>query len=56
MIDTDKLRQAVNTFVHQARPSDSNRQSPATIGDINKLIDRTATVLNQFIDEIEKGH
>ena len=54
MVDVEKLEQAVNDFLYYSRPSSSNSSSPATVDDINKLRERTATVLNQFIEELGK--
>ena len=54
MVDTNKLRQAVINFAFYSRPSNCNDNHPATVRDINKLIDKTAIVLKQFIDELEK--
>ncbi len=55
MIDTEKLRQAVLEFQSHAAPSSSSKSDPATVGDIKKLIEKTATVLNQFIEELENN-
>lgn len=56
MVDTDKLRQDILDFQSSARPADTNGSAPATVKDINKLINKTATVLNQFVDELEVKH
>lgn len=56
MVDTDKLRQAVLDFQKNARPTDTNSSAPATVKDIRQLIQATATVLNQFIDELDGNH
>ncbi len=53
MVDTEKLRQAVNQFQSSSAPTSASKETPATVGDIKKLIEKTATVLNQFIDELE---
>ncbi|WP_297569039.1 hypothetical protein [uncultured Anaerovibrio sp.] len=56
MVDIEKLRQAVKDYDFYSRPSNSGSSSPATVGDINKLIDRTVIVLNSFINELEKDN
>ena len=54
MIDTQALRQAVKSFKFYASPSSGNYSEPATVGDINKLIQQTAKLMDALIDEIEK--
>ncbi len=56
MVDTVSLRRAVADFQSHAAPSSSSKADPATVGDIKKLIEKTATVLNQFINELEKDN
>jgi hypothetical protein len=56
MVDTDKLRQAVNNFQFYARPTQANVTAPVTVQDVNNLVNRTATVLYQFINELEKNN
>jgi len=54
MVDIEKLQKAVSNFAYYSRPSSSDGSSPATVRDINNLIEQTTTVLNQFIDELGK--
>ncbi len=53
MSDTASLREAVEQFKFNSRPSSSNGSEPATVKDIKTLIKNTATVLYQIIDEID---
>ena len=54
MIDTDALRQAVQSYKFYARPSNATCGTPATVDDINNLIDYTAKLVNTLIAEIER--
>ena len=54
MIDTDALRQAVQSYKFYARPSNATCGTPATVDDINNLIDYTAKLMYTLIAEIEK--
>lgn len=38
MVDTNELRNRLNTFEFNARPSNSDRSTPATVEDIHNLI------------------
>ncbi len=53
MSDTASLREAVEQFKFNSRPSSSNGSEPATVKDIKTLIENTAEVLYQIIDEID---
>lgn len=53
MSDTASLREAVEQFEFNSRPSSSNGSEPATVKDIKTLIKNTAEVLYQIIDEID---
>lgn len=53
MSDTASLREAVEQFKFNSRPSSSNGSEPATVKDIKTLIKNTAEVLYQIIDEID---
>lgn len=53
MSDTASLRAAVEQFKFNSRPSSSNGSEPATVKDIKTLIENTAKVLYQIIDEID---
>lgn len=54
MIDTNALRNAVETFSFYAKPSNGSSSEPCTVGDINKLITEISNVFNAFIEELEK--
>lgn len=54
MTDTSSLRQAVENFKYNSRPSSSNGSDPATVRDINNLINETGKVLNQIIDTLDE--
>lgn len=54
MTDTASLRQAVENFKYNSRPSSSNGSDPATVRDINNLINETGKVLNQIIDTLDE--
>ena len=54
MIDTDALRQAVQSYKFYARPSNATCGTPATVDDINNLIDYTAKLMYTLIAEIER--
>ena len=53
MSDTASLREAVEQFKFNSRPSSSNGSESATVKDIKTLIKNTAKVLYQIIDEID---
>lgn len=54
MADTKKLREAIKNFEFWSRPSSGSDNTAATVGDINKLIRQTATVLRTFVNELEE--
>lgn len=54
-IDTQKLRQAVQDFKFYSHPSSATYGTPATVDDINCVIDGVAKVLNAFIQELEQS-
>lgn len=54
-IDTQKLRQATRDFKFYSRPSSATLGTPATVDDINRVIDGVAKVLNTFVQEVEKN-
>ena len=54
MIDTDKLRTAVNNFVFHSQPTSGSSDTPATVGDIKTVITKTADLFNTFIEELEQ--
>ncbi len=54
-IDTNLLRKAIKEFQFYAPPSDGTRSHPCTIGDLRKVIDKTAKLMTTFVNEIEKS-
>lgn len=54
-IDTAKLRKLIKNFKFYSTPSDGIQSNPCTIGDINKVINNVAKVLNGFVDELEES-
>lgn len=54
-IDTDRLRKSVRNFQFYSTPSNGTQSAPCTVGDIHKLIDNIAKVLNVFVDELEES-
>lgn len=54
MADTEKLRQLIRNFEFHSSPTSANSGTPATVGDIKKLIHNTAAVLYSFVEELEK--
>lgn len=54
MIDTKAMRQAIKNYKFYASPASGNHSDPATVGDINKLIQQTAKLMEAFVDALEK--
>lgn len=54
MIDTNSLRNAVESFSFYAKPSNGSSSEPCTVGDINKLITEISNLFNTFIDELDR--
>lgn len=54
MADTQAMRQAIKHFKFYAPPSSGSSSEPATVGDINKLIQQTAKLMEAFVDALEK--
>ena len=54
MADTQAIRQAIKHFKFYATPSIGSSSEPATVGDINKLIQQTAKLMEAFVDALEK--
>ncbi len=55
-INTAKLRKLIQNFKFYSHPSDGMQSHPCTIGDINKVIDNVAKVLNGFVDELDESN
>ena len=55
-IDTAKLRKLVNEFKFHSMPNDGIQSNPCTVGDIQKVINNIAKVLNGFVDELEQSN
>jgi hypothetical protein len=56
MIDTDKLRREVSNFTSNSSPTSGNSSDSCTVGDIKKVIEKTAKLFNAFITELEKNN
>ena len=54
MADTKAMRQAIKSYKFYAPPASGNYSAPATVGDINKLIQQTAKLMEAFVDALEK--
>lgn len=54
-IDTEELRRAVYEFQFYSRPSSATGSDPATVKDINNVINNVAKLLNTFIQELEQA-
>ena len=54
-IDTEELRRAVYEFKFYSRPSSATGSDPATVKDINNVINNVAKLLNTFIQELEQA-
>lgn len=52
-IDTAKLRKLIRDFKFYSAPSSAMQSNPCTVGDIQKVIDNIAKLLNGFVDELE---
>ena len=52
-IDISKLRQLIKEYKFYSKPSNGDHSSPCTVRDINKVIDNTANLFTQFLNEIE---
>ncbi|MCH5315759.1 MAG: hypothetical protein J1E81_07585 [Eubacterium sp.] len=53
MIDIERLRKAISHFEFSSKPSSATSDTPATVGDINKVIKNAAKLLDTFVDELE---
>lgn len=54
-IDTKRLYDAVENFRFYGGPSNSSGSAPATVKDINNVINNVAKLLNTFIQELEQA-
>ena len=52
-IDTVKLRNLIQHYKFHSRPSNGSSSEPCTIGDLNNVINKTAELLTQFVDELD---
>lgn len=52
-MDIQKLYEAVSRFQFSANPTSTDYSLPATVGDIKKLIEKTAELFEAFIRELE---
>ena len=49
----DDLEDAIEQFRFSAKPASADSNAPATIGDINKLIDKIAVLAEAIKDSIQ---
>ena len=56
MVDVNTLKRAVQQYKFHSRPSSANQSTVATVGDINRLIDQTAKLMDQFVAELERNN
>jgi hypothetical protein len=54
MADTEKLRKAIEHFKFSSRPSNGDKSSPCTVGDIEKVVNNISKVLQKFVEELEE--
>jgi hypothetical protein len=54
MADTQKLRKAIEHFKFSSRPSNGDKSSPCTVGDIEKVVNNISKVLQKFVEELEE--
>ncbi len=53
-IDTSTLQKAINHFKYVSNPSNGNSSEPCNIGDIRKVVNEMAKLMETFVKEIEK--
>jgi hypothetical protein len=53
MVNTNKLKSAIDNFTFYSRPSSTSSNTPCTVGDVNKVINNLAELFNTFVDELE---
>ena len=49
----DEVQNLINRFLFSAKPSSGDSSAPATVGDINKLVEKIAELVHD-ISQIEK--
>lgn len=54
MADIKKLRKAIQDFEFYSSLTSASGNFPATVSDINKVIQNVADVLKVFVSELEK--
>jgi hypothetical protein len=54
-VNTNNLRKAIRDFQFYSTPSKANHSEPCTVGDIHKVINNMAKLMNTFVNEIEKS-
>lgn len=48
-MDEKRIQEAIKHFKFYARPSNANHSTPATVGDIHKLIEQTEKLINEVV-------
>lgn len=49
-MDKTAIEEALNQFVSNAHPSNASSNAPATVGDINRLIEATTTLVVNILN------
>lgn len=53
-MNEQKIQAAINHFKHAARPSNGNGSEPATVKDINNLIEKTSNLIATVVEAIKE--
>lgn len=48
-----RIQEAINQFKFRAKPSNANHSTPATVGDIHKLIDETEKLIIEVVNAMK---
>ena len=54
IINTEKLRKAIQHYKFASKPSNGNPSATCSIADVEKVIKNTAALFEQFVEELEK--
>lgn len=53
-MDKQKIEAAIKHFKFAARPSNGNASEPATVRDINNLIDQTSKLISEVVKAMDE--
>lgn len=53
-MDKEKIQAAIKHFKFAARPSNGNSSDPATVRDINNLIDQTSKLIEKVVKAMDE--